>query len=143
MLLQRKKANSFVPAIFSPWHGLFRKKGGTGAGIRFYFPCLTFSIKYFPFTKKMWEIMLCLDGPTSADFGGPILKTPNLFGSRDSASGKSKRGLSKRGLGPNGANWPKRAFRGNLCSSFVAVRCGGIGPDRPRKSPDLKPLVAH
>ena len=39
MLLQRKKANSFVPAIFSPWHGLFRKKGGTGAGIRFYFPC--------------------------------------------------------------------------------------------------------
>ena len=38
MLLQRKKANSFVPAIFSPWHGLFRKKGGTGAGIRSYFP---------------------------------------------------------------------------------------------------------
>ena len=25
--------------FFSPWHGLFRKKGGTGAGIRFYFPC--------------------------------------------------------------------------------------------------------
>ena len=24
--------------FFSPWHGLFRKKGGTGAGIRFYFP---------------------------------------------------------------------------------------------------------
>ena len=25
MLLQRKKANSFVPAIFSPWHCLFRQ----------------------------------------------------------------------------------------------------------------------
>ena len=38
MLLQRKKANSFVPAIFSTWHGLFRKKGGTGAGNVFIFP---------------------------------------------------------------------------------------------------------
>ena len=41
MLLQQKKANSFVPAIFSPLHGLFRKKGGTGAGIRFSFPCIS------------------------------------------------------------------------------------------------------
>ena len=30
-----KKANSLVPAIFSPLHGLFRKRGGTGTGIRF------------------------------------------------------------------------------------------------------------
>ena len=28
MLLQRKKANSLVPAIISPLHGLFRKRGG-------------------------------------------------------------------------------------------------------------------
>ena len=38
MLLQRKKANSLVPAILSPFHSLFRKGGGTGTGIRFSFP---------------------------------------------------------------------------------------------------------
>ena len=40
MLLQRKKANSFVPAIFSPLHGLFRKKGGTGTVYVFLFPAI-------------------------------------------------------------------------------------------------------
>ena len=32
--------------FFPPWHGLFRKRGGTGAGIRFYFPC--FGRFFFP-----------------------------------------------------------------------------------------------
>ena len=39
MLLQRKKANSLVPTIFSPLHGLLEKGGGIGAGLRFSFHC--------------------------------------------------------------------------------------------------------
>ena len=58
-----------------------------------------------------------------------LFQPPDLF-----LSGKSKRGLSKRGLGPKGANWAKKGlFGGNFCSSPVAMGCGGIGPDRPRK----------
>ena len=38
MLLHRKKANSFVPAIFSPLHGHFRKKGGLVPVYVFLFP---------------------------------------------------------------------------------------------------------
>ena len=38
MILQRKKASSFVPAIFCPIAWPFRKKGGTGTGIRFSLP---------------------------------------------------------------------------------------------------------
>ena len=37
-------------------------------------------------------------------------------------------------------NWAKRAFSGNFCSSPVAVGCGGIGPDRPRKGPEKVPI---
>ena len=50
-------------------------------------------------------------------------------------------GNPKGGLA-NGA-WPERRqlgqkgpFRGTFSSSPVAVGCGGIGPDRPRKGPD-------
>ena len=54
-----------------------------------------------------------------------------------------KWGLSKCGLGPKGTNRSKRRpFRGNSCSSPVAVRCGGISvpinPKRPRKGPILQ-----
>ena len=35
---EKRQIHLYRP-FFSPWHGLFRKKGGTGAGIRFYFPC--------------------------------------------------------------------------------------------------------
>ena len=41
-------------------------------------------------------------------------------------TGKSKRGLSKRGLGPKGA----------FLRHPMAVKCGGIGADQPRKGPD-------
>ena len=34
----KKRQIHLYRPFFSPWHGLFRKKGGTGAGIRFYFP---------------------------------------------------------------------------------------------------------
>ena len=50
--------------------------------------------------------------------------------------GKCKRGLSKRWA------WPERRQLGqkgpprvNFCFAPVAVRCGGIGPDPPRKGP--------
>ena len=35
---EKRQSHLYRPFFF-PWHGLFRKKGGTGAGIRFYFPC--------------------------------------------------------------------------------------------------------
>ena len=35
----KKRQIHLYRPFFSPWHGLFRKKGGTGAGIRFHFPC--------------------------------------------------------------------------------------------------------
>ena len=35
---EKRQIHLYRP-FFSPWHGLFRKKGGTGAGIRLYFPC--------------------------------------------------------------------------------------------------------
>ena len=38
MLLQRKRQIHLYRPFFSPLHGLFRKKGGTGTGIRFLFP---------------------------------------------------------------------------------------------------------
>ena len=44
------------------------------------------------------------------------------------SSGKSKRGLRRQ----LGQKWP---FRGNFCSSPVAVGCGGICPNQPRKGP--------
>ena len=34
---EKRQIHLYRP-FFSSWHGLFRKKGGTGAGIRFYFP---------------------------------------------------------------------------------------------------------
>ena len=34
---EKRQIHLYRP-FFSLWHGLFRKKGGTGAGIRFYFP---------------------------------------------------------------------------------------------------------
>ena len=34
---EKRQIHLYRP-FFSPWHGLFRKKGGTRAGIRFYFP---------------------------------------------------------------------------------------------------------
>ena len=52
-------------------------------------------------------------------------------------SGKSKRGLSKRGLGPKRQLGKKGPFRDNFCSFSEAVRCGGIGPHRPRKGPPI------
>ena len=36
---EKRQIHLYRP-FFSPWHGPFRKKGGTGAGIRFYFPCV-------------------------------------------------------------------------------------------------------
>ena len=36
-----KKVNSLAPAMFSPLHGLFGKRGGTGTGIRVSFPCIS------------------------------------------------------------------------------------------------------
>ena len=46
-------------------------------------------------------------------------------------------GQSKRGLSPKSANWAKKGlFRGKFCSSLAAVRCGGIGPNRPQKAPE-------
>ena len=38
-LYNEKRQIHLYRPFFSPWHGLFRKKGGTGAGIRCYFPC--------------------------------------------------------------------------------------------------------
>ena len=38
---EKRQIHLYRP-FFSPWHGLFGKKGGTGAGIRFYFPCAKF-----------------------------------------------------------------------------------------------------
>ena len=60
---------------------------------------------------------------------------PQMMGLQQ--SGKSKGGLSKGGLGPKGANWAKNGPFGAISAlPPVAVGCGGIGPDRPRKGPD-------
>ena len=52
--------------------------------------------------------------------------------------GNPKGGLAKGAEARKATIGPKfkGPFRGNFCSSPMAVGCGGIGPDRPRKGPD-------
>ena len=48
----------------------------------------------------------------------------------------SQQGLSKRGRGPEGANQAEKAPFGAAPALHLALKCGGIGPDRPRRGPD-------
>ena len=93
------------------------------------------------FRKNLLNAMAQVSSSNPRNQQRPIHKSVHENGSE-----KSKRGLSKRGLSPKGANWAqiKRLFRGNFCCLLAAVRCRGIGPSQPRKSPKkaLKRLQA-
>ena len=50
--------------------------------------------------------------------------------------GNPKGGLAKGGLARKAPIGPKKALSGEFLLPPAAVRCGGIGPDQPRKGPD-------
>ena len=117
-IYSEKKANSFVPARFFPLHGLFRKREGTGTGIRLSFPCSKILLN-----KGLWTLH-----PQTSGLNLHPLNSGGIMGRQDR---QTNGGLAQKA--PIGQKGP---FLGNFCFSPVAVRCRGIGPDPPRKGPD-------